>query len=440
MTVLPDDCMTRNTWKENILILLAVAAAIAWMPGRPLGDPAYSRLSTVHTLTEYGTWSLDSISQEDPLPFSTVDRVMVGGRVVDGVTLDGYIISSKPPLLPLAMTALYQLQKPFAGWDLRNEQDVIPVARFMTILLMTASYGIALFFFAKILVVLEIRIAVRLVLIASLAFGSQLFGFATIINNHVPGTAMLLIAIYHAIALGRGAVDPSAWRFSAFGIAGALACTIDMPAGVFVAMAGLYLLVLHPRRTLIWVLPAAALPLALHFGIMIAVTDSPLPVQTREAAYYYQGSYWRHPVGIDALNEPKSIYGFHMTFGRKGLFSLYPIMLAGIAAVGWALTQRNVSNRGFLLGGLAGFLILSGYYCFTTNNYGGESYGFRWYIPTMPVLLLMAAPLLDQTRSIWRWGFISAMVAVSVYSAFECARTDWQASQEWTCRILGPSV
>ena len=84
--------------------------------------------------------------------------------------------------------------------------------------------------------------------------------------------------------------------------------------------------------------------------------------------------------------------------------------------------------------------MLTAYYCLTTNNYGGESYGFRWYIPAMPVLLLMAAPLLDGTRSRWRWGFVLATILVSVYSAFECARTDWQSGQEWTCRILGPSV
>ncbi len=432
--------MTRSTWKECALIVIAAAMALAWMPGRPLGDPAYSRLSTVHTLSEFGTWSLDAIPRDEPLPFSTVDKVMVGGRVLNGVTVDGRMISSKPPLLPLAMTALYQLQKPIIGWDLRNKDDVIPIARYMTVVLITSSYAVGLLFFMNILLVFNIRPAIRLVLMVSLAFGSQMFGFATIINNHVPGTAMLLVALYFAIALGQGAVSPSAWRFGAFGFVGAFACTIDMPAGVFIVIAGLYLLMRHPRSTMLYVIPAAAIPLAIHFGVMIAVTDSPLPVQTREAAYYYQGSYWRHPVGIDALNEPKAIYAFHMTFGRKGLFSLYPIMLAGIAAAGWTLTRRGAPQRGFVFAGFAGFIVLTLYYCLSTNNYGGESYGFRWYIPVMPVLLLMAAPLLNEMRATWRWGFVVTMMVVSAVSAFECARTDWQASQEWTCRILGPSV
>ncbi len=432
--------MTRMTYKEIALITFAAAMALAWLPGRPLGDPAYSRLSTVYTLSEHGTWSLDAIPKDEPLPFSTVDKVMVGGRIVNGVTVDGFIISSKPPLLPLAMTALYELQRPVVGWNLRNEADVIPIARYMTVVLMTSSFILALVFFTKILLIFDIRPNVRLVLIASLAFGSQLFGFATVINNHVPGTAMLLVALYYAIALGRGDVPPKAWRFAAFGIAGALACTIDMPVGIWVAMAGLYLLRVHPRATLGFVIPAAAIPLAIHFGIMIAVTGSPLPVQTHEAAYYYQGSYWRHPVGIDALNEPKGTYAFNMTFGRKGLFSLFPIMLAGVAAAVWALTRRAVPQRGFILAGIAGFLLMSVYYVVSTNNYGGESYGFRWYIPAMPLLLLMAAPLLNETRSRWRWAFVAVMIAISVYSAFECARTDWQASQEWTCRFLGPSA
>jgi hypothetical protein len=129
-----------------------------------------------------------------------------------------------------------------------------------------------------------------------------------------------------------------------------------------------------------------------------------------------------------------------MTFGRCGLFSLYPVLLAGVAAALRAVTSPRLPNRGPILLGFCAFGLLTAYYCVTTNNYGGESYGFRWYIPAMPLLLLMAAPMLNETHARWRWAVVIVMFAVSGYSAFEAARTDWQASQEWTCQILGPSV
>jgi hypothetical protein len=431
--------MNNITWTERAVIALAFALALYWTPGRPLGDPAYSRLATVHALTSHGTWYLDTVPEDQRPPFDTVDKVMIKGEVVDGVTTGGHIISSKPPLLPLAMTALYIVQRPVTGWDLNNEDDLIPVARVMSVVLITTSYALALLFFAKTLVVLGIRLPVRIVLLLALAFGTQLFGFATVINNHVPGAAMVLIAVYHAAALIYETVKPAWWRFAVFGLAGALACTIDMPAGIFIAAAGLALLAKFPRETFTVLLPVAAVPFAAHLAVMISITGSPFPVQTRDAAYYFPGSYWRHPVGIDALNEAKGVYLFHMTLGRKGVFSLYPITIAGLAAALCALI-RPIPHRPFILAGLACLAGLTAYYCLGTNNYGGESYGFRWYIVAMPILLLMGAPLLNKPGHRWKWALVAATLAVSAYSAFECARTDWQSSQEWTCKILGPSA
>jgi len=96
--------------------------------------------------------------------------------------------------------------------------------------------------------------------------------------------------------------------------------------------------------------------------------------------------------------------------------------------------------RGHILAGALGFVILTFYYLFKTNNYGGEAYGFRWFIVAMPVLLLMGAPILANLRARWKWLFVVVMIAISFYSAFECARSPWGANNAWTCRLfLGPS-
>src|SRR5690606_14695293 len=94
-------------------------------------------------------------------------------------------------------------------------------------------------------------------------------------------------------------------------------------------------------------------------------------------------------------------------------------------------------HRGMILGGFAAFSILSLYYWWTTNNYGGESYGFRWYIVAMPVLLLMGIPILERIRRPWEWVFLALMLGISCYSAWECTHQPWRANQEWTIRFLG---
>ncbi|MCP4645053.1 MAG: hypothetical protein GY851_31715, partial [bacterium] len=105
-----------------------------------------------------------------------------------------------------------------------------------------------------------------------------------------------------------------------------------------------------------------------------------------------------------------------------------------------ALVRRSMPWRGWILGGALGFLVVTAYYATRTDNYGGECYGFRWYIVSMPVLLLMGAPLLSGMRKRWQWIFVGALLGISFYSAWECTNTDWVSSQEWTCRIFGPSI
>ena len=149
--------------------------------------------------------------------------------------------------------------------------------------------------------------------------------------------------------------------------------------------------------------------------------------------------YWRHPRGIDALNEPKLTYLFHMTLGRCGLFSLYPVLLVGAFSAVRALVRKGAVHRGPILAGAVGFAVLTAYYALRTNNYGGEAYGFRWYIVAAPVLLLMGAPLVATVRRRWQWVLLGIMIGISFFSAWECTRTGWRANQEWICHLLGPS-
>ncbi len=416
------------------LLVLSMAAVFALIGAGDNcgGDALNSRLATVYSLTHYGTWTIDRPATEPPIPFEQ--------GTIDKVEIDGHLISSKPPMLPLMMTGVYLALHATVGWDLDHERDVPKIVRVMSFVLVGIPYLLALVFFAKILAHFVSDPLTRLVLLFSLAFCTQLWGYSTHINNHVPAAGLMVIALYFALGMGAGKLAPRTWRFLVFGFAGGLVPAIDLPATIFVVFAGLYLLYKFPAKTLVWVAIGAAIPVTVHMAAMLASTGSVLPVQTRNAVYLYEGSYWRSPLGVDALNEPKGAYLFHMLLGRTGLFSLYPILLAGAAATLRAMIKPRMPRRGMVLSGALAFAILTAYYLLKTNNYGGEAYGFRWYIVAMPVLLLMGAPVLASLRARWKWYFVAFMIGVSFYSGYECAKSPWGANREWTCRLfLGPS-
>lgn len=97
------------------IIAAAALLALAGLRTVTLGDNASSRLATVYSLTTAGTWYIDAAPGEAPNPFEaiTVDKVQARGR----------ILSSKPPVLPLAMTAHYAVVRAATGWDLAHEAD-----------------------------------------------------------------------------------------------------------------------------------------------------------------------------------------------------------------------------------------------------------------------------------------------------------------------------
>lgn len=395
-------------------------------------DLALSRLATIYSLAEHGTFYIDSADGEAPNPFApyTVDKVMARGR----------ILSSKPPVLPLMMTGEYLVLRDFFGLELADESDRPVIIRILTLTFMGIPFVLTVLIFDRTIALFAIDSLIRHLMMLFLAFGTQLWGYSLIINNHIPGTFFLMLSVYFALGLIYGKWKPSAWRFAAFGMAAGLVLTIDMPAAVWPAIAGLCLGYHFPRKTLTWGALAVAVPVAVHAGVMMHVTGSPLPVQMHPEMYLYENAYWRHPRGIDALNEPKGTYLFHMTFGRCGIFILYPVLIAGLLTpVRYLLGRKVRFNRPILLGAL-GFVILTAYYCFRTNNYGGVTYGFRWYIAAMPVLLLMGVPVYEKLRARWEWVFVGLIFGLSFFSAWEATRATFYTGQEWPCRFLGPNA
>ena len=413
---------------EAALVLLAVGYVVWATPAPPLGDTLNSRLATAYSLVHHGTFTLNLPAPAAPNPF--------GAATVDLVEIDGRRLSTKPPLLPLVLTAEYAALHHFAGWDLRDAEQRPSVMRALAQSIALPSFALALAAFVWLLRALAVPLHARLAALAALGFGTQVAGFGPHFNNHVPAAAFMLLALVLALAAwrtgGRGALF-------GVGLCAALVFTIDLPLTIYPALAGLVLLVRWPAQALVWAGLGAAGPVLLQSGVLWWVTGSPFPVQLRPELYTFETSYWRNPLGLDALNEPPGLYLFHMTLGRFGMFALYPVLLLALPGL-WAIARsgRRTWQAGAALMMVA-TLILFAYYVVGTNNYGGNAYGFRWGIGAMPILLAMAAAGFARWRRPGWWVAAVALFAVSAHSTWACLQSPWGAHHEWTAVLFGPA-
>lgn len=420
--------------RGRVLGILIVLFAAAWVllgtrPERSYGDTLFSRLATVQSLSEYGSWSIadPSIGLSDPYEPRTVDKVEI----------DGKIYSSKPPLLPILMLSELVALSPLTGWLLDNPEDPRLAAWILTVTWSGIPFVLMIacvWLFARRCAPGSVAAPAFIALAA--AAGTQAGAYATIFNNHVIAAAAVAGSFLFALRLR----EKEGWGDAiAFGLCAGFCATMDIPTAIYPALLGLWLAPARLRPLLMFAVPAAALPIAIQTAALIAATGSPLPVQMHGDWYFYENSYWRNPGGVDALADPKGLYLFHITLGRVGLFSLFPITALGLAGLVAAWRGNDTRMQALTAIGAIASTILLVYYALTTNNYGGEAFGFRWSIAVAPVLLLMAVPVMASVRRPWQWAAVTVLLAVSVVSAVQCVQHPWQTNTEWTTRIFGAS-
>jgi hypothetical protein len=211
------------------------------------------------------------------------------------------------------------------------------------------------------------------------------------------------------------------------------------------------------KRTLLFFVPAAAIPVAGFFVTNYLAIERWTPAYGEFGGpwYEYEGSAWKRdpnkePRGIDwaGTKESRATYAFNLLLGHHGLFSLTPILFFAVAGMylGVASLRRRTGAEAELTGGLrpsarrvgdlrpsAGPLIavltlyltvvVTGFYLYKTTNYGGWSNGPRWLMWLTPFWLLTMAPILDWL-SVRRWGRILALAFLAL-SVFSVSYRDW---------------
>jgi hypothetical protein len=222
----------------------------------------------------------------------------------------------------------------------------------------------------------------------------------------------------------------------------AFTATLEMPAVSFAALLLFLLLLRCPVRTLLFAVPAAALPVIGFFLTNYLAIGQVKPVQSEFGSDWYDfpGSNFHSGLGhgIDYAwqQESRAAYVFQFLVGHHGVFSLTPVWLLAFAGMLWGTRKLLVTvwrerslaslwsdkQRWPLVAavGLAVSLaVLVFYLGFISHwNYGGGTSGPRWLIWLTPLWLLALLPVADWL-AVRRWGRRLAYVVLawSVFSA-----------------------
>lgn len=446
-----------------------------WPSERPDPTPMFSsndksRWATVRCLVDEGTYAIGSRYYPDGAnpkvftdsgvvaepQFKSLDIVLrpLGENAEGPQTRHFY--SSKPPLLPTLIAGEYWALKQAFGWDIVRDRFLVIPAILFTV--NVVPFAIYLLLTARLVEGIGRTDFGRLLALASAAIGTFVLTFMGTLNNHTPAAFCVLFSAYplvRAMSENR-AMGPIG--FLACGFFAGFAATFELPAAAYLAGVGAPLLIARPRQTLLFFLPAAALPIAALFVCNYVALGQWLPAYSEFGGpwYNFEGSHWAKrgtPAarGIDFSDEPTVVYAFHLLFGHHGWFSLTPIWLLALAGL-LALALRSASDirrlfqapKGslwtpalFAAMTLVVSLVVFAYFLTRTQNYnyGGFTSGPRWLFWLIPLWVLGVAWAADRVAP-YRLGRAACvlLLGLSVFSVFYPAINPWRAP--WILQLM----
>ena len=388
----------------------------------PQSAHEFSRLGTVESLVERGTYQLD-----DSTFINTVDKIY----------RDGHFYSHQPPLLATLETPVYWLLQ-LPGTRFNNRGRFVMVHAF-SLLTNGVAFALTVLVFARILALAGVPPARRQWLAVLLPAGTWLLPYALVTNNH--GISGLLVALLSYLLLlieWHGVTERRALAVG--GCLGLLAAIELLPIVSFAPLALVYLIARRDLSARAWSYAAAGFlaPLLAHSILNMRITADVIPAGFHHELFNYPGSVFDGSSLTGGFKHGSwrevAAYGWASLFAGKGFFTLAPLVLLGaVAAVAsWSWWRRARGPQMVLLGGALLSLAAA---VLTTNNYGGEAVGFRHGTYVIPALLTMLLPWIAGER--WQRRAVTGIATVScVVMLLFAARNPWQVLS-WTNAPLG---
>lgn len=435
-------------------------------------------------------YAIDKVQSEKG--FDTID--MVKHALPDDLN-NGYLYSSKPPLLPTLMAVPYAviyhgsglIQKYlFNATEQQNSNVALPseVSDFLEIrdhifvcgtdkIVKPISLGDTedRYFVVRTMLVLLNLIPIvfcwvllsrlverfgtsdwgRIFCVAFICFGTFLSTFIVTLNNHIPAMICVTISSYTAVRIFFDG-EKRLRYFAAAGLFGVFAFACDMPAIAFGFVLGCLLLWKFPRQTLIGFVPAAIIVFAGFFVTNYIAHHDIRPAYGNKDWYFFEyqrnpdknsqpvKSYWHNPQGVDKGEKSRLVYFLHATIGHHGLFSLTPVWILSFAGIFmWLFKKDDIKLRLTAAIILAISLVVISFYLLlmgqNQRSYGGVSSALRWLfwlIPLWCVPLVGAADKLSN-YTIGR-GICLILLILSIFSVSYPVWNPW--THPWIYQLM----
>ena len=374
------------------IFMAALVVAALLTKTDPESAHEFSRLGTVESLVERGTFQLDGSTFVD-----TVDKIY----------RDGHYYSHQPPLLAaLEAPAYLMIRSPGLRFNNRGR-------RLATYLFSLFTNGLALALttvvFARIFSLTGVAPRTGNVAAVLLPLGTWLLPYSVVANNH--GISGLLLALLIWLLLLIEAHGATHGRLAATGLVLGLLCAIEvLPLVSFAPLAVVYLVSRDDvtRHHLQVLAATCAGPLIAHAVINVQITGDVIPAGFHQELFRYPGSVFTSEslsgtVKFDSLRE-LGAYAWDAMFATKGFLTFAPLLMLCVLATftHWRWWSRA---RGVQLIIVGGILLSLGASLLTTNNYGGEAVGFRHAVYLIPACLALLSPLLSDDPQVspgWR--------------------------------------
>lgn len=416
-----------------------------------------SRWDTIYALVTRGEYTF-SVDDAPQWRWMEKDRVTTSQPhhippipTCDMVKLGDDFLSSKPPLLPTILAGLVEVEQvvcsqvsqwagQFSGRQFADKvtYDTHPmvITRTTLILVQVLPLAVALLLIRHHVFRLAESDWARNFTMAAVSLGTYLTPWVITLNNHVIAAFLGMIALHCALLIWYE--DRRQWYlFSLAGFFGFLTAAFELPGlALAVAVFGAMLLK-DAKRTLIFALPCALIPIAAALYTNYLAFGDIRPIYARKnepnGPYHYEGSYWNNPGGIDALNEPRWLYLVHMLVGHHGWFLLTPLWLISLLGMLIHFFKRGATSRaGLALFVLALFTVVVAFYDTRPpgdRSYGGTCQGFRWMFWMIPMWMIFLAAGVQALSRVAIGRFICYLcLLMSVISVASVYRQPWSKS------------
>ena len=355
----------------------------------------------------------------------------------------GYLYSSKPPLLPTLMAIPYALIYKASDGKITLDSEPFLVVRTTLILCNLLPMILCWFLLARLIERFGTTDWGRLFSVAFVCFGTFLSTFSITLNNHSPAVVCITIAFYSVVRI----VFDKETRlryFAAAGFFGAFAVVCELPALLFLALIGFWILCHNYRRTLFVFLPAALIVAGGYFATNYVAHQTLFPAYSQPEWYFFEyerggrvlQSHWHNPQGLDKGEPDQMKYVFHSTVGHHGLFSLTPVWILSFIGLAFWLVDRRYWSMSLII--LFTSLVVFAFYMtlkLELRNYGGNTSALRWMFWLAP---LWSTALVAAADRFGRLAFFRAIALLCLFvSAMSAAYPTWNPwTMPWTYNLL----